>query len=134
MTFEELLDIYYKAEARGTDRDAVRAVVEALRDDATRRANAMMWDGQDFEDFFDAILASDGEGKAAGGITREGALQHDRPDQPEPAADPSVCEWTKNHINKAAYDTGCGLYDVLRAPEMHECNCDKPIKFKEGSE
>ncbi len=42
-------------------RAGIRAVVEALRDDATSRANTMMWDGRDFEDFFDEILEEGSE-------------------------------------------------------------------------
>jgi len=72
MTLDELNTVFDFAVSRSiqTNREdlppwahrraGLKAVVEALRDDATSRANTMMWDGRDFEDFFDEILASDG--------------------------------------------------------------------------
>jgi hypothetical protein len=67
MTLEDIEGVFNKAAFGGEcqfggldHRAGIRAVVQALRDDATSRANTNMWDGRDFEDFFDEILASDG--------------------------------------------------------------------------
>lgn len=72
MTLSDLLKLHNEARSRhGTDRAAVRAVVEALRDEidiAIEAAGA--WAERDAAEWFNEILASEGE-KVAGGSTRE---------------------------------------------------------------
>ena len=64
MTLDDLIEEFC---TQPTTRAGIRAVVEAMRDDAWSRADTMTWDGQAFKTFFHDILTSDGE-VAAGGL------------------------------------------------------------------
>jgi len=109
----------------------LKAVVEALRDEIedTYEREGCSWDGAHAHNRMNEILASDGEGKAAGGnVTNpsEGRVI-------APAADP-VCVWTDVGD---AWDTSCGGWHTSWATVVGKIICPacrNTIKFKEGSE
>ena len=141
MTLDDLVKIFDKAEAEiewvlkegDGQRAGIRAVVEALRDDAWSRADTMMlWDGQGIKKFFHDILGSDA-GEAAGGPTRkdERALQSQV--TPSPAAD-DFCEWKEFVVIDGRighFKTCAGFEIAFNRGNTHCPSCGKPIRFVE---
>jgi|688.fasta_scaffold244533_2 hypothetical protein len=96
---------------------------------------------------YNEILASDGDGKAAGGSTREDGradsgnviLSEAAERIATPAAAPDVCEWTEVATDALGYawmNSSCGLVDfhernIKPTPSGLRCHCcGKPISFK----
>ncbi len=160
MTLDDLLnigneasdDVAAKAERMGLcpsgvemGRARVKAIVEALQpklelyfyaisQDVTEKSARAFADG-----FVDEILASDGE-EAAGGSTREGGradggdlvLSNTAESLKAPAAG-LVCVWTRR--GDGLFFIPCDHRANLPKPQQQVCQyCNRPIKFKEGSE
>jgi hypothetical protein len=109
-------------------RAGLKAVVEALRDE--------FWMQYGLRAGFDEILASDGDGKAAGGSSGERvAPEGVTPTSSTPAAAPDVCEWTPKRAGSDMHHTACEKI-IWRCDEHAGIcpSCGKPISFKEGSE
>ena len=124
MTLDDLIEEF---RTQPTTHAGIRAVVEALRDDAWSRADTMMWDGQAFKGFFHEILTSDGAVKAAGGSTRKDECALQSQVTPSPAAD--VCEWRGGP--QLAY-MGCKPRELEWTYDRRKCpSCGKPIRFVE---
>ena len=155
MTLDDLVKVFHDRFAGSESaRDAIRAVVEALRDHYTAPAKGCetvhtamsRWE-------FNQILDSDVDGytggmndlcvspvKAAGGPTREdgpGGVEQAVPAL-TPAAD--VCEWTRE-AEDGAFNPSCDEWsrwtyadpmDDPRGEGYNFCpSCGKPIEFKE---
>jgi hypothetical protein len=141
MTIDELESLFthtYSGSFSGSDRDkqrarrlAVAAVVRALRDEVVPVAHSYAPTStmltQLVRRAFDEILASDGEVKAAACE----AVDAKECMTPAPAAAP-VCEWKQEHKLPGSGWLDCeGNRHWLKS----ECPCcNRPIKFKEGSE
>jgi hypothetical protein len=105
MTLDDLVAVYGTAagdvavlrQCVADRRAGIRAVVEALRDGMVPLIGTYAWDDVDAEKWFNDILASEGEVKAAGG--------EDCPEDRSPAAD--VCEWTMDG-GTSSFDARCG--------------------------
>jgi hypothetical protein len=154
MTLEGIHAIYddaYKAyqlepvcgwSAKKAELYALRKVVEALRDEITQCvADNGGWDDSQWLDVCNKILASDGDGKAAGGSGQDAvpgsikpSVMADGIDAAPAAAPDDVCEWTGDG---SAWLSHCGtVWDQhFKDYSFGFCpSCGKPIKFKEGSE
>jgi hypothetical protein len=153
MTIDELMDVYdtagdkllkVAATATSTEglneahRAGIRAVVTALRDEMVPPEYTHLTNTEKgWLQFFNEILASDGDGKAAGGSTREDGradsgnviLSEAAERIATPAAAP-VCEWTDlgpewSSSCKVRFGAFASTKGRFFCP-----SCGKPIAFK----
>jgi hypothetical protein len=135
MTLDELVDVFNEhaklPSIRKADIAGIRAVVEALRDEADEYHTARA-----VTEMLNAILASDGEVKAAGSVAGAQGAVEALPAEAScnaPAAAP-VCVWTRT--DEDVLESGCDPDGWTYNPEIKRdtCpSCGKPIKFKEAA-
>ena len=139
MTLDDLVNVYFENNRtkNGTTRAGIRAVVEALRDVLLPLISTYSWDEVDAEKWFNEILASDGEEKAARGPTSNagGAVEQSGAttdhSSTTPAAAPDVCEWRGGP--QLAY-MGCKPRNLEWTHDRRKCpSCGKPIRFVEAA-